>query len=92
MKKELVICIIIIIFIFIINIITQKYTSNSVETISSDLNGLKIKMKDENIETEKLKQDIDKLFSEWESKHDILAYYIEHDELEKVDIYLVRFT
>ena len=92
MKKELVICIIIIIFIFIINIITQKYTSNSVETISSDLNGLKIKMKDENIETEKLKQDIDKLFSEWESRHDILAYYIEHDELEKVDIYLVRFT
>ena len=32
-----------------------------------------------------IKEKIDKTVNDWEKRHDKLAYYIEHDELEKVE-------
>lgn len=89
MKKELIICVIIVVAIVIMDIITQKYTINSVETISNNLNELKNEIKDEKNEISNVEKNMDNLFSKWEKIHDKLAYYIEHDELEKVDVYLV---
>lgn len=89
MKKELIVCIGIISFIIIMDVITQKYTVNSVETIANNLNELKNEIKDGEILISDIEKNMDNLFSEWEKKHDKLAYYIEHDELEKVELYLV---
>ena len=84
MLKEYIICIIIIISIFIGNNITQNYTINSIENMNNDLRELKDIVdrnseNDFNILNEK-KEEIDKRWNEMFSK---LAYYIEHDELEK---------
>ena len=90
MKKETIICIIIVITINVGNIITQKYTKESVETLSNGLEILKTDLKNELDSNEKeaneeILEKIDKIRENWESRHDKLAYYIEHNELEKVE-------
>ncbi len=80
-KKELVICIIIILLIIIANILAQSYTKSCVETISKKLDELEESILSNSNSSEKIK-DIDKI---WHEYHKILAYYIEHDELEKVE-------
>ena len=90
MKKEIIICIIVVIAISIGNIITQQYTKESVATLSNDLQELKLdlnnKIKNEEEKTnEELSNSVDKITKDWESRHDKLAYYIEHNELEKVE-------
>ena len=40
---------------------------------------------EENIERDSIKDKIKQIEDNWESRHDKLAYYIEHDELEKVE-------
>lgn len=85
MYKEIIICVVIIVVIITLNIITEKYTKNSVEVISGNLQELKNKMKDENIDNEEVKNDVYKLENDWNARYEVLAYFIEHDELEKVN-------
>ena len=87
MFKETVICIIIIITIFSLDIFTQKYT----EDTTKDITKLFLDLKDEILKENKdeIKAKISKLDDKWKEKHDKLAYYIEHDELEKVDTAIV---
>ena len=89
MKKEFVICIIIFIIILFGNIITQKYTKEAVKHLTEDLSELKIdifnKINNEENEQKQIIEKIEKIVKNWESKHDKLAYYIEHNELEKVE-------
>ena len=95
MKKELIISIVIFIFIVIGNIITQNYTKESVSDLSSNLEILKenINSKIEKRENDKdsfddnkeLLDKIDNITKNWDSRHNKLAYYIEHNELEKVE-------
>lgn len=87
MKKELVICIIIIVLIIIGNIITQKYTKKCVEEISSLLKNLEqIVISDNSSEKEEtVEEAITTIDSRWHEFYSKLAFYIEHDELEKVE-------
>lgn len=85
MKKEMIICIIIIILIVIANIITQNYTKKCVGKMNEMLNGLKESNLSDEIENKNITkqlENIDKIWNEYQEK---LAYYIEHDELEKVE-------
>ncbi len=84
MKKELVISIMIIILIIIGNIITQNYTNNTTIKISNLLDNLKIEVlaKDEK---DNLLYRISTIEDQWDKFEEKLAYYIEHDELEKVE-------
>lgn len=87
MFKETIICIVIIVVIFSLDIFTQKYTkktTNEVTEIFSELKQLAL-MEDK----EQMEKEIVKLDDEWNKRHDKLAYYIEHDELEKVDTAIV---
>lgn len=83
MHKELIICIILVILIIIGDIITQNYTKNTVNYITNELETLKQGL----IEKSKEQADdkINKIDEKWNEAHDKLAYYIEHDELEKVE-------
>lgn len=85
MTKELVICIIIVALIFVGNIVTQNYTNDSVYVASESLNKLRDELIKENVDLEISKQKINEIHDEWFKRHEKLAYYIEHDELEKVE-------
>ncbi len=87
MGKETIISTVIVILIIIGNIVTQNFTVDSVETITNQLSELKtvIFEKEENINEEEIKNKLEEIEKNWESRHDKLAYYIEHDELEKVE-------
>ncbi len=94
MWKETIICVAIVIVIFVANIITQNYTVDSVETLSDKLGKVKelaleldedeTKLQSEN----EIKEKIGETNDNWHKRHDKLAYFIEHDELEKVETYL----
>lgn len=87
MQKEIIVCIFIIVLITVGNVVTQNYTVESVESLADQLSDLKsdIFKEEENIERDSIKDKIKQIEDNWESRHDKLAYYIEHDELEKVE-------
>ena len=88
MYKETIICVFIIILIIVLDILTQNYTKNSTIEITECLSQLGEEIKNENLENAKEK--IEELDKKWNNKHDKLAYYIEHDELEKIDTAIVQ--
>lgn len=86
MTKELIISIIIIVSIFIGNAATENYTKESVAETTQSLAILRneiIKYENE-IDYATIKTETDDIYEKWSLKHEKLAYYIEHDELEKV--------
>lgn len=89
MLKETIICIVIVIAIIFGNNTTQDYTKESVSELSSGLMQLRENVKQENLKEEKIKKEAEKIYQQWEKRHEKLAYFIEHDELEKVETELV---
>src|SRR5574344_2064160 len=87
MKKEMIIVSIILIATIIVNFITQKYTSDSVDKINSTLSEI-LKIAEEG-DSNKLEGKFDDLDTKWKKANNNLAYYVEHDELEKVDTSIV---
>ena len=87
MYKEVVICIVVIIVIVSLDIFTQKYTRTTTSDITQILADLKSDMLKE--DRDKIDEKVEILDEKWGQKHDRLAYYIEHDELEKVDTAIV---
>ena len=88
MFRETVICIVIIISIVGLDLFTQNFTKQSVDLITNELSEIKQDMISG--DKEKTKNKIDELNEVWKNKHDKLAYYIEHDELEKVDTAIIN--
>ena len=87
MYKEVVICIVVIILIVFLDIFTQKYTRSTTSDITQIFADLKGDMLKE--DKDKIEDKVKILDEKWGQKHDRLAYYIEHDELEKVDTAIV---
>ena len=87
MYKEVVICIIIVVAIISLDIFTQKYTQKTTSEITQIFSDLKGNMLNE--DKDKIGEKVRVLDEKWGKKHDRLAYYIEHDELEKVDTAIV---
>ena len=85
MKKELIICSAIVIAIILGNILTQGYTKEVVLYMDEELENLKEDLLQEEVDTEKVAGKITNIREEWEKRHQKLAYFIEHDELEKVE-------
>ena len=89
MYKEIVICIVIVVSIFALDNTTQSYTEKSVRETTTRLEELREELIKSDKDNEKLSEDIEKIYNDWMGFHDKLAYYIEHDELEKVETDLV---
>jgi uncharacterized protein (UPF0305 family) len=85
MYKELVISIIIIISIFVLDYITQKYTDFAINEAINNLHEVKESLKKENVDNKKVVEDTEKKYDRWLEHHKRLAFYIEHNELEKVE-------
>ena len=87
MFKEIVISTIIVISIICLDFVTQNYTKESIEQTSEMLTDLKDKLnKGEN----NISDNLNKIIISWDERRNKLAYYIEHDELEKVDTNLTN--
>ena len=93
MYKEIIIIITILLIVLSLNYITQNYTKFCVSEISSDLNNLRGKIEekidDEEI-PEELNNTINNIHIKWDEMYKKLAFYIEHDELEKVETCLTN--
>ncbi len=87
MVKEFIICVIILIVIFVGNGITQGYSRDSIEDMNrklTDLEEIINKENQEEINQEEVIKREEEIDKEWNDVFSKLAYYIEHEELEKV--------
>ena len=85
MTKELWICIVIVILICVGDFFTQKYTKLCINEADSELRKLRRELMQENVDAEKTKTVMNELQEKWGKRHPKLSYYIEHDEIEKVE-------
>ncbi|MCI8486464.1 MAG: DUF4363 family protein [Clostridia bacterium] len=84
MYKEIIIIVLIVILIFGLNIITQNYTESTAKIMQESLDEIRQDLEN-NKESKTIQEKINKLNGEWEKRNDNLAYYLEHDELEKIE-------
>ena len=84
MHKEIIISIIIIFVIILGNIVTQNHTRQNTDEITTELLSLKENLTQENPSKNQTSEKISEINNKWEEMYHTLAYYIEHDELEKV--------
>ena len=82
MLKELIICIVIVVSIISLDVSTQNFTEETVKEITDDFAVLKQSILNGNVE--EMKKRAADINNKWEGKNEKLAYFIEHDELEKV--------
>ena len=87
MYKEVIICIVVIITILTINWLLQNYTKNSVTELNDNLEELKQDLKEK--DNEKTESKMKEINDKWSKQYGILAVFIEHDELEKVELDLI---
>ena len=87
MLKETVICIVIIIGIFGLEIYTQNFTEKSVNEVTEIFDKIEDNISKRDIE--QTNNEIKNIETKWEEQQKKLAYYIEHDELEKVHTAIV---
>ena len=87
MIKEILICIIIVTGIIGLELFTQNFTEKTVKEITGGFSKIESEIVKQNIE--QINIEIDKISDKWEEKQKRLAYYIEHDELEKVHTAIV---
>lgn len=85
MLKETIICIVIIIAIIFGDKATANFTTEVVSQLSSELTSLREEITQDNHQKQQLQEKMEAIYQKWKQKHDKLAYYIEHDELEKVE-------
>ena len=85
MHKEIIICTFIIVSVVIVNTIAQNYTKKSVEVMDEKLDDLEAVLEKDEPEEEESKEKMDEVMTTWKERYEILAFFIEHDELEKVE-------
>lgn len=85
MHKEIIISIVIVGAILVTNYITQNYTNYSIEVVSNNLAQVRSEVLDEKIGNEKIAESTKQIQQSWNNVREKLAYYLEHDELEKIE-------
>lgn len=88
MHKEIFISILVIIIVIIMNIVSQNYTDTKMEEIVNYLTEIRNDLLVQK-SSEEVKNNYDKMYKDWKENFNVFAYYIEHDELEKVELELV---
>ena len=90
MYKEVIIIFVVIALVLGLDIISNNYLKESVQELSGELNELRGYIIEEN--KEEAQKQMQKVKEIWAEKFKVLAYYIEHNELEKVETELVRLS
>lgn len=84
MHKEIIISFIVIVCILGLNKVTQDNTDQTVEQMNLHLENVKRIVEKEDINYKEAVKAATETFEKWEEFDDILAFYIEHNEIEKV--------
>ena len=84
----MIICIIVIAFIVIGNVITQNHTKQCVQQLNQELSNLKSEIIVAEKKHEELKNKSKEIRELWNNMQETLSFYVEHDELEKVETQL----
>lgn len=84
MKKEIVISIIIVFLVVISDFFTSNITDNRINNMNYSLNKMKENIINNESRDNKLILEAENIKRKWEDDNNILSYYIEHEELEKV--------
>ena len=92
MKKEIYIILIIVICMIILHVVSQKYTKNFFDEIYSELDYISQKIQNDEINNNELEKNIENIMSKWSGKYNLIACYVEHDELEKVQVELTSIN
>ena len=90
MYKEIIIIMVVISLIVGLDIITNNYTKQSLEIMTSELNILRKYILNE--DKTKAQEQMKFVKEKWEERDKVLAFYIEHDELEKVETELTGLS
>lgn len=85
MKKEIIMSLVIVFIIVIADIITGKITKNMVIDMTNKLEGLREVIENEESDEKIIESKIRDIKNTWEDEENVLSYYIEHEELEKVE-------
>lgn len=88
MYKEITITILIVLLILGLDIITNNYTLTSTNSLSSELEELRQEIKAENVPN--IDNKMNQILANWKEYYNVMAYYLEHDELEKVETELTK--
>lgn len=90
MYKEIIIIIAVVALVVGFDFGTNQYTQKTVSSITQQLNELQDAIQENNQPlSEKKMQNINE---EWKKRYDVLAFFLEHDELEKVETQLTQLT
>lgn len=85
MAREIVISIIIVISVFVINFATSRYTKQATSEFEQDFKEIRYELERKESIKEDINKKMEKIKEKWQKKYEKLAFYIEHDELEKVE-------
>lgn len=90
MYKEFIIIFFVIALIVTLDVITNNYTKDSVNVLAKELSSLEQMLKEE--QNKEITSKVSNINKEWQKRYGKLAYYIEHDELEKVGTEITKIS
>lgn len=92
-KKEFIVCVVIVVAIIVGDIFLQRYTKESLNLINEKLSEIKEDLKKgEDLKKEEINKTIGEINKEWDKRFNILTCFLEHNELGKVKTQLVSIT
>ena len=83
MYKEFIIILLILVLVIGTDFITNNYVKDTVKIMQDELEELKVTIMHNNLKN--IDKKMENVKDIWRKKYNVLAYYIEHDELEKVE-------
>ena len=88
--KEIVVLVLIIIFLIISDVYVSGYTQKTIEKMDKKMDELiELVLNSEDYSKEEILDKIEKFEDEWKNIEERLAYFAEHNELEKVSVAIV---
>lgn len=88
--KQVIIIIIILIIIFGGAWYTQNFLNETSDTLVSRLENLKIDLETESVDENRLKEETDEIYGEWEDINEKWSVIVLHDEIDLIETSLIR--
>jgi len=88
--KEITIILSILIIIFGGALYTQKFLDNTADNLVSKLENLKIDLQNNNDNQQKLEEQTDEIYGEWEDVNEKWSVVVLHDEIDLIETSLIR--
>ena len=85
MIREMVISAISVVAIVVGNNVTNSYANETLENTIEKIKDLRNIISQEEVNSEEAEKKINEIFETWQEKQTKLAYFEEHDELEKIE-------